>query len=111
HHPLGSSIMKQREFTKCLRCGKGVMHAGAITFFRISIERLVVDLGAVRRQHGLELQIGALAQHMGPDEDIAKPLLPAVAGLVCESCAMADDTLFDLWSKVTEAAEPEDAGS
>ncbi|RAI43948.1 hypothetical protein CH341_11545 [Rhodoplanes roseus] len=87
------------------------MHAGAITFFRISIERLVVDLGAVRRQHGLELQIGALAQHMGPDEDIAKPLLPAVAGLVCESCAMADDTLFDLWSKVTEAAEPEDAGS
>lgn len=104
--------MKQRELTKCLRCGEGMMHAGSITFFRVRIERFVVDLDAVRQQHGLELQIGALATHMGPDRDLAVPLGPPAEGLVCEPCVVGQaPELFELWAKASESGEPADASS
>jgi len=50
------------------------MHNGDRFFYRVKIEQFVVDMGAVQRQHGLEMSMGAtasLAQIIGPDEDIA----------------------------------------
>jgi hypothetical protein len=42
---------------------------------------------AARRQQGLGLMLGgALAMHMGPDEDMAKPMMDAVTLTVCEVC-------------------------
>ena len=81
--------MKQAELQRCAICHKGVMHQNNITFYRVSIERMVIDLGAVRRQHGLEMMIsGPIAAVMGPDEDIAKTLGKSKTAFVCETCAL-----------------------
>ncbi len=42
--------------------------------YKVTLQRMAVNLPAVERQHGLELMLGrnaALAAVMGPDEDIA----------------------------------------
>lgn len=83
--------MKQRELKKCAGCGKGVMHANCPIFFRVRIERMAVNLPAVERQHGLELQLGrnaAIAAVLGPDEDIAVQLGDPVSILVCQDCSI-----------------------
>jgi hypothetical protein len=83
--------MKQDEIQSCLCCGKGVMHDGAITFYRVALERMVIDVRAVQRQHGLELVIGSpvIARVMGPDADLAKSLDdPPLVVLICDECAM-----------------------
>ena len=82
--------MKQPEIKPCAKCGKGVMHTGLPLFWRVTIERMAVDVGAARRQHGLEMMLGGnalIAFHMGPQEDIAKPLFDANTVLLCETCA------------------------
>lgn len=82
--------MKRRDFTPCLRCGKGVMHAGAPVFYRVRIEQFVIDPAAVNRTAGLEMMLGgnvAIAMAMGPDEDLAKRL-SETTGLLCLDCAM-----------------------
>lgn len=45
-------------------------------------------MAAVRRQTGLGMMIGApMASIMGPDEDIATPVMEPVKLTVCETCA------------------------
>jgi len=90
--------MKKAELQKCLLCNKGVMHTGVPLFYRIKIERMVVDLGAIQRQHGLEMMIGSpvLASVMGPDEDIANSIDKPAEALVCEKCAMERINLAEL---------------
>jgi hypothetical protein len=87
--------MKARDIKPCAICGKGLMHAGVPLFYRVKVESMGVDLNAVRRHSGLEQffggrQLGAiLADVMGPNPDIAKPMIedqPAL--LVCQSCAL-----------------------
>ena len=83
--------MKQTELRPCCLCGKGLMHTGLPLFWRVSIERMGVDMNAVRRQAGLEQMLGspALAFHMGLQEDLAKPVdEQPTTGLVCEECAI-----------------------
>ncbi len=69
--------MKRSELQKCCLCGKGVMHSRQLMFSRVTVERLFVDLDAIRRLDGLENVFGggntgaALAAVMGTDEDIA----------------------------------------
>lgn len=87
--PLPAIALKQGDMQPCRLCNRGVMHAGGMAFHRVTIERFVIMLPAVRRQHGLELQIGSLARHIGPDEDMARsaPELRTTA-LICDSCAI-----------------------
>lgn len=82
--------IKQREIETCVRCCKGVGHSGGLMFYRVGIERFVIDPGAVQRAHGLEQLLGGnahLAQVMGPDEDIAKQVWRHEF-LLCDDCAM-----------------------
>jgi hypothetical protein len=105
--------MKQRDFTKCLGCGKGVAHAGHIAFYRIKLEHMIINPRAVQRQHGLEMMIGALAAHMGPDEDLAQAVGTPINGLVCQSCALGiggEPLLAALLSRVEENKEQDDEG-
>ena len=82
--------MKAADLKPCAICGLGVMHAGVPVFFRVKVEHMGIDTLAVRQTHGLETMLGsvALARVMGPDPDIAKPIVDAVEVLVCQSCAL-----------------------
>lgn len=82
--------MKRNEIQKCCLCNQGVMHSRQITFTKLMIERFVVNLGAVQRQHGLEMMLGGaafIAQTMGPDEDLAEGTGPKTL-LVCDQCGI-----------------------
>jgi len=62
----------------------------SITFYKIKIERCIVDMREVQRAHGMEMMMGGhalLANIMGPDADLAKILPDSTAGLICDECA------------------------
>ena len=82
--------MKQTEFQPCAMCGKGMMHAGAPFFYRAEVSQMVVDLGAVQRQHGLEMMLGnasALASALGPNETLAQAFNTRTV-CICSDCAL-----------------------
>lgn len=84
--------MKERELraaATCGLCGKPFGHCGVPFFYRVTVERHGVKADAIRRQTGLAMQIGsaALAQVMGPDEEMTQPLLEPVTITVCEACS------------------------
>lgn len=82
--------MKAAELQACAICGKGVMHSGVPLFYRVRIEHMGIDANAVRQVHGLETMLGnaALARVMGPDPDIATPIVDPHTVLVCQPCAI-----------------------
>lgn len=87
--------MKESELRKhatCSLCRQPILASGLPLFYRVTIERFGVDVGAVQRQHGLGMMLGgALAMHMGPDEDMAKPIGEPVVLTVCEPCSINND--------------------
>lgn len=95
--------MKQDEIKNCLMCGKGVAHNQQITFYRIKIEQLVLNLPAIRRQAGLEMMLGnpQIAAAMGYDEDIALPVTEK-EGLVCLDCFIGNYPLACFFEKLVE---------
>lgn len=104
--------MKQKDFKPCIRCGKGVMHTGSPLFYRVTVERMGIDVRAVQRQHGLEMMMhgnAAIAAAMGPDDDMGLPIGPADKGLLCSNCAHDIDCSFaaivEAFPKETEEAE------
>ncbi len=92
--------MKQKDIKPCSKCGKGVMHTGLPLFWKISIMRYGIDIDAVKRQSGLEMMLdghATLANVMGPDEDIAKPVTGKMINItLCEHCAMENTPLAAL---------------
>ncbi|HYF16306.1 MAG TPA: hypothetical protein VEA40_00455 [Ramlibacter sp.] len=87
--------MNRADFQPCCCCGKGVAHTGVPLFWRVRIERMGIERGAVQQQHGLEQFFGgghgavALADVFagGP---LARPLQDsATEVLVCETCAVS----------------------
>ncbi len=85
--------MKQTEIENCVLCNKGVAHSRQITFYKITLSRLVLNIGAIQRQTGLEMMLGGhagLANVMGPDEDMAE-VLNTQEALVCDECALTKD--------------------
>lgn len=85
--------MKEAELRKhatCSLCGNKVMASGMPLFWRVTVERFGIDMQAATRQQGLTMMLGSagLAAVMGPDEDMAKPMMDAVTLTVCESCAL-----------------------
>ncbi len=86
--------LKQRTLAKlgkCTICGKHLLAAGVASpsFYVVKISRAMFDYSAIRRQVGLEMLLDspALAEVMGPDEDIAKVFDGPVEVVVHESCA------------------------
>lgn len=85
--------LELRNHSECSLCHKKIGHTGLPLFWRVSIERFGVDFNAMRRQDGLGAFLGStrLAQVMGPDEDIARPMMETVVLTICETCAMEAD--------------------
>lgn len=86
--------MKETELRKhatCSLCGSKVMAGGLPLFWRVTVERFGIDIQAATRQQGLTMTLGhaGLAAVMGPDEDMAKPMMDAVTLTVCEACCTA----------------------
>lgn len=85
--------MKERELravAKCHLCDKPFGHTGLPLFWRVQVTRYGVDAKAVRQQDGLTAMLGGnagLAQIMGTDADMAKPLANPTTITVCENCA------------------------
>lgn len=79
-----------RKHTTCCVCDRKTLSTGVPLFWRVTIERFGVDLRAVQRQDGLAAHLGSapLAQIMGPNEDLAKPVMDPKVVTVCEDCAL-----------------------
>lgn len=93
------SAMKSADLQKCVLCGRGVMHQGMPLFWRITLQRMGIDLAAVQRTTGLEMMMGgnvALARVIGPNEDIAKPFGDERTIVVCESCAGRQTSVYEI---------------
>lgn len=94
--------MKAAEFSKCLMCGKGVLHASQPLFLRVKIEYHMV-VGAAQRAVGLEQAFGPIAAALGPDEDLTRIITNGI-GLVCGGCMIHSLPPFALL-EATAAAE------
>lgn len=95
--------MKQRDFKNCALCDRGMMHGGKLTFFRLSIDYMLINTGAVMRQNGLELSMGKaapLAAIMGQDENLAEPVAEQQNVLVCLDCAVKPNILLTILEKI-----------
>lgn len=105
--------MRQNEFKKCAGCGMGVVHSGALLFYRVVVDRMIVDVGAIQRRHGLELMMGGgqqgtvLAGVMGPDGPLAKSFSKETL-LVCNDCSLINKfgiaELLEVGGKESEEA-------
>ena len=83
-----------RNHADCWNCKKKIGHTGLPLFWRVTVERFGIDLAAARRQDGLAALLAGhsgLAQVMGRDEDMAKPMMEPVVLTLCEQCAMSDE--------------------
>lgn len=83
-------VMKEEEIRSvatCAVCKKKFGHTGLPMFWRVTIERYVVDMNALRRLDGLAALLGSsvLASAMGPDEPMARQAME-VKITVCENC-------------------------
>jgi len=82
-HPCA---LKERDLRPCALCGNH--HVGLI-LYRVTVETFCLDLGAMRRQIGLGMMMGgnaAIAQVMGPDEDMANRVDTSTV-ILCLDCA------------------------
>lgn len=79
-----------REHAECSLCRNKIGATGVPLFYRVTVEQFGVDLSAVQRQQGLTMLLGGaapLAEHMGPNEDMAHEMDRAVL-TVCQQCAL-----------------------
>lgn len=85
--------MKERELRAhaiCSLCRKKILEGGLPLFYRLTIERFGVKFDAIRRQAGLEMMLDnhvAIAQAMGPDEDMTMSMMEKLTLVVCETCS------------------------
>lgn len=83
-------VMKEeaiRKAAKCAVCGKPFGHTGLPMFWRVTVERYVVDMAALNRLQGLTMLTGSpvLASVFSTNEPLARQALE-VTITVCESC-------------------------
>ena len=97
-----------RKHAKCSLCSELIGHTGMPIFWTVQVFRHGVDLSAVRRQDGLGMMLGntALAQVMGPDEEMTKVLLGPVDLDLCEKCALENDIIAEAFEKAESDKEP-----
>lgn len=87
--------MKATELKKhatCSLCRNPILSSGLPLFWRVTIEHLAVDIGAVNRQYRLGKMLGShtLAATIGPDKDVAKPIVDQTQITVCQHCSLAN---------------------
>lgn len=105
--------MKEKELrntSTCAVCGKSIGHTGIPMFWRVRLERYMLDMKALQRQQGLAMMLGGsglLAQVMGPDDDLANKIT-SVEITVCENCAMRQSSVFELVELGHDEFEPEE---
>ena len=89
--------MKEPELRRraiCSRCEHPIGAAGSPLFAVLRQQDYILDLAAIQRQTGLGMMIGgALAMHMGPDEDMASPAPDEADMTLCALCRAA----FEEW--------------
>lgn len=99
--------MKESELRKhlnCSICNNKILATGIPMFWKVTIERLGIDIAAVQRQQGLTMMLGgnaSLAMVMGADEEMTKPISDAVEITVCETCCIKDICIAHL-AELTE---------
>lgn len=90
-HLAGIKEAELDRLSNCAVCRQSMLGTenSGVTFYRLTIEHAGFIQEAIRRRVGLELQLGssALAQVMGPNEDIAKVVSGPVTVMVHELCA------------------------
>ncbi len=99
---------KQLEFQPCLLCGRGMAHNQDLDFYRVRLERFLIDYAKVQQQAGFEMSLGgaaALGQILGPDHDLAKEPSPQSPFLICGQCAMDKKTPLALLSERSVARD------
>jgi hypothetical protein len=87
---LDTTPLDVSELKPCTCCGKGVMHAGSLVFYELTMRSCVVDVKNVQRMHGLEMTTGGavpLARIFSPSNTVAQRL-PATRHLICSDCAV-----------------------
>ncbi len=104
--PVNMKEAELRQHATCTICRKKVGATGLPLFWRVTIDRFGIDLQAARRQDGLAAYIGsaAIAQIMGPDLDMAKPVMDTAVATICEHCACMKALPI---AAIAEAATPE----
>ena len=93
--------MKRAELLQHVKgsaCAGRVGASGLPLFWRVRVERFGIDLQAVRRADGLAAAIGsaAIAAVLGPDEELAQPVMETVTLTLCESCATGHQCMAEL---------------
>lgn len=104
--------MKEKELrahSTCSLCRKKLGQTRFPGFYRLTVERFVLDPGAISRQQGLGMMLGGngfLAMYMSADEDMAKPMMDKLALVVCEDCATNDTTCVARLAEVESTVNP-----
>ena len=110
--------MKEEELRGIATCklgGEKIGKAGVPMFWRVKLERYMLNIDALKRQQGLGMMLGghgALAMVMGVNEDMAETF-SSVEITVCETCctestciaALAEDDETEFTSKVKSLSE------
>ncbi len=84
--------MKEDELRKsanCANCNKKIGHTNLPFFWRIKVERFAIDFKAASAQDGLAAMLGGhhlLANIIGPDRNMAEPIMDPVKVTICEDC-------------------------
>lgn len=84
--------MKESEIraaAKCAHCGRLFGESGSLLFYRVKIDRFMVNPGALQRQTGLAQMLGsaAIAEVMGTNEDMATKLDDGATFTICHLCS------------------------
>ena len=93
---------KKSDIKQCAKCGKGLMHSGVPIFYKVGIQSMGFDKGALQRTAALEQYFGgagpgiAIANVMGPDEDLAKSIGKGTNVLICQNCIVEQINLLEL---------------
>lgn len=101
-----------REAADCALCRKPFGHTGLPLFWRVTVERLGVNLAAVGRQAAFtDFMHGnaAIALAMGRDEEMTQPMMQPITVTICEACAMEPRLLLPELAERAEAIEPTEA--
>lgn len=105
--------MKPEQLKFCLLCGESVNKTGQIMFYRIKLDSMILDLRAMQQLGGLATFFGgglpgvALANVMGPRDDIAKQLWTKEA-CICMDCVVHGKSLAHLVDVAGQESTPEE---